>query len=369
MVTPFQGCYAGKTVFVTGHTGFKGGWLALWLKALGAKVVGLALEPDTQPNLFESANVADGMVSQIHDIRDRENLQQLLAEQRPEFVFHLAAQPLVRKSYVEPITTFETNVIGTANLLEAVRHTPSVRAVVVVTSDKCYANREWEFAYRENDALGGFDPYSASKGAAEIVTSSYRDSFFHPERIDEHRVAVASARAGNVFGGGDWAADRLIPDCIKALVAKEPINVRNPHAVRPWQHVLEPVAAYLWLGACLRAAPKKFAGPWNFGPHAKGHSTVGQVVDLLVSQWDGGQWIDQSAQQGAAPREATLLKLDCAKAAEQLGWTPVADLVTHITMTVEWYRQFYRDPAAASQTTLEQIEQFTALAHGHQPWA
>ena len=292
MATSLESFYRGKTVLVTGHTGFKGGWLATWLKALGARVVGFALPPPlNEPSFFEVANVQEGMISLFGDVRNLEGLIAAFHAHRPEIVFHLAAQPLVRRSYLEPSETFATNVMGTVHFLEAVRQTKSVRVGVVVTSDKCYENRESGHAFSENDPMGGYDPYSASKGAAELVTAAYRNSFFHPERIAEHGLSLASVRAGNVIGGGDWSEDRLIPDCVRCLVSGKRIPVRNPLSARPWQHVLDPLAGYLWLAVCMWKQPELFAGAWNFGPKAQDNTaTVSDIVNLVIQEWGYGEW-------------------------------------------------------------------------------
>lgn len=327
----FGGAYAGRRVFITGHTGFKGSWLAEWLLSLGAQVTGYALEPPTDPSLFAELGLAERIQHEIGDVRDLDHLRQVLAAAQPEIVFHLAAQPLVRLSYEEPVATYATNVMGTVNLLEAIRSCPSVRAVVVVTSDKCYENHETGQAYREEDCLGGYDPYSSSKGCAEIVTAAYRRSFFGPSSA----VAMATVRAGNVIGGGDWALDRIVPDCVRALQAGDPIVVRNPAAVRPWQHVLEPLSGYLHLGGKMLAEGHNFDGAWNFGPEEQGTVPVRQVADAMVAAWGSGSW--ESPEQTGAPHEATLLALDITKAREQLGWRPLYRVEHTIEATALWY--------------------------------
>lgn len=353
----FDGVYAGRTVLVTGHTGFKGSWLSLWLSSLGARVVGYALPPDTTPSLFEDARVADRVTHLMADIRDADALKEALAAHRPELVFHLAAQPLVRASYRSPEETFEVNVMGTVRLLEAVRHTPGVRACVVVTTDKCYENREWDYAYRENDPMGGRDPYSASKGCAELVAASYRASF-----AGASGFALATARAGNVLGGGDWAEDRILPDAIRALSAGMPVPVRNPGAVRPWQHVLEPLAGYLWLGARLLSDPGRFSHAWNFGPDPASSVPVGTVVDRVVSLWGGGSWEAHGTAE-AAPHEARLLRLDTAKAQTLLSWMPVYGLEETLKATLAWYAAYHRDPQLDVQAfTLAQIAAYERQA-------
>ncbi len=332
--------WRGKRVLLTGHTGFKGSWLALWLADLGAEVTGYALAPDTEPALFERAGVAAACRSVIADVRDAARLAEVVREARPDAILHLAAQPLVRLSYERPLETLDTNVMGTAHLLEAVRRAGRPCAVVVVTSDKCYENREWLYGYREDEALGGHDVYSMSKGAAELVTASWRRSFFHPARLASHGVAVASARAGNVVGGGDWARDRIVPDAIGALAAGTPIPVRNPHGVRPWQHVLEPLSGYLLLGARLMG-PQAAAHceAWNFGPRPEDARPVREVVEALIRHWGGGRWDDRH--DPAAPHDAGLLRLSIDKATARLGWAPRWRVDETFRLTVEWYRAFH----------------------------
>jgi CDP-glucose 4,6-dehydratase len=329
--------YAGKTVLLTGHTGFKGAWLTLWLQKLGARVVGFALAPEPK-SVFLSAEVAKACEHHVGDVRRFEQVKAAVEASRPDVIFHLAAQALVRPSYADPLTTIETNINGTAHVLEAVRQTKHRCAVVIVSSDKCYENREWVYGYREDDAMGGHDPYSMSKGATELVTASWRRSYFHPGKLAEHGVAIASARAGNVIGGGDWAVDRIIPDCVRALSKGEPIGVRSPKAVRPWQHVLEPLGGYLLLGARLLAAPRPqdFCEGWNFGPEASSARTVAEVVTALIAAWGQGQWIDQSDPK--AVHEAALLRLSIDKAQAKLGWLPRWDFEVTISRTATWYR-------------------------------
>ncbi len=337
-----RAAYAGRRVLVTGHTGFKGGWLTLWLADLGAEVTGYALPPDTTPALFGEVGLERRCHSLIGDVRDARRLAEVVADLRPEVIFHLAAQPLVRRSYQEPVETIATNVLGTAHLLDAVRRAARPCAVVVVTSDKCYENREWPYGYREDEPLGGHDVYSMSKGAAELVTSSYRRSFFPPARLGEHGVAVASARAGNVIGGGDWARDRIVPDAISALMAGRPIPVRNPDAVRPWQHVLEPLGGYLLLGARLLGGGATVEGraaacePWNFGPRAEDARTVREVAEGLIAGWGSGSWEDR--RDPAASHEAGLLRLSIEKAQARLGWAPRWGFGETVRRTIDWYR-------------------------------
>jgi CDP-glucose 4,6-dehydratase len=319
-----------RSVFVTGHTGFKGGWLATWLLDLGSRVAGYALAPPSCPSYFVRCGLAERVTTHLADIRDVATLQAALAAARPSVVFHLAAQPIVRRSYQEPLETISINVMGTSALLEAIRHTPSVEAVVVVTSDKCYENVERPQGYREDDALGGHDPYSASKAAAELVASAYRRSFF-----PTGAPGLATVRAGNVIGGGDWAADRLVPDAMRAVVRGEPIRVRNPAAVRPWEHVLEPLGGYLRLAERL-AGSAEFAGAWNFGPRDGDAVSVGALADLIVGQWEGASW--ESTPETNPPHEAGLLRLDWSKARTRLGWHPGLSIKEAVALTVDWYR-------------------------------
>jgi CDP-glucose 4,6-dehydratase len=355
----FNDVYRNKSVLLTGHTGFKGGWLALWLKALGARVFGYALEPPSSPNLWTVAALEDHIEHTHGDIRDYKATEAVFQKCQPEFVFHLAAQPLVRLSYEEPKLTFDTNVGGTVNVLEAVRHSPSVQVLVNVTSDKCYDNKEWVWGYRESDPLGGHDPYSASKGCAELIFQSYLKSFFAKASLTGALpIGAASARAGNVIGGGDWGRDRLLPDCIRALSTNDPIAVRNPHAVRPWQHVLEPLGGYLHLGAFLRESPEAYAGAWNFGPEGRSQLTVRDVVTRLIALWGNGAWEDRS--DPSAPHEAHLLKLCCDKAHRELGWRGVLTTDECLSMTVAWYKAFYSGATPGDMYSLcvDQIREY-----------
>jgi len=348
--------WRGKKVFLTGHTGFKGSWLSLWLQQIGAEVTGYALQPPTNPSLFEAASVAEGMTSIIGDIRDAEALNKAMRDGAPDIVIHMAAQPLVRHSYVNPVETYSTNVMGTVHLLEAVRQTPSVRAVVNVTSDKCYDNKEWVWGYRENEAMGGFDPYSNSKGCAELVTSAYRNSFFNPEKYADHRVALASGRAGNVIGGGDWADDRLIPDILRAISDNKPVVIRSPHAIRPWQHVLEPLSGYLLLAEKLYMQGATYAEGWNFGPGDEDAKPVQWIVEQLTQQWcEGASW---QLDGGEHPHEAHYLKLDCSKAKMRLDWQPRWHLGHTLEMIVCWQQAWLAKQDMRS-FTLKQIEQYT----------
>jgi CDP-glucose 4,6-dehydratase len=348
--------FQGKKVFVTGHTGFKGSWLCLWLQQLGAEVTGYALAPPTNPSLFEVANVAQNMHSIIGDIRDGAALIGAMKHATPDIVIHMAAQPLVRYSYIEPVETYSTNVMGTVHLLEAVRQTQSVRSVVNVTSDKCYENKEWVWGYRESEPMGGFDPYSNSKGCAELVTSAYRNSFFNPAKYSEHRVAIATGRAGNVIGGGDWAEDRLIPDILKAISENRPVIIRNPNAIRPWQHVLEPLSGYLVLAQRLYEQGVDYAEGWNFGPKDEDAQPVQWIVERLTQEWgDGATW---QLDGGDHPHEAHYLKLDCSKAKMRLDWQPRWGLAHTLEMIVVWQRA-YLAQADMRQMTLNQISKFT----------
>jgi CDP-glucose 4,6-dehydratase len=353
--------YAGRRVLVTGHTGFKGSWLTLWLHALGAEVTGFALPPPTDPSLFEDSAVARRCRHLVGDVRDAAAVREAVRIARPDVVFHLAAQPLVRLSYEQPVETFATNVMGTAHLLEALRQERQRCAVVVVTSDKCYENREWAYAYREPDAMGGHDPYSASKGAAEVLAASWRRSFFPPERLAEHGVALATARAGNVIGGGDWSLDRIVPDAMRALAAGRPIQVRNPVAVRPWQHVLEPLGGYLALGVRLLgdpAAASRCCDAWNFGPAPDSARPVRDVVRAAVRSWGDGSWVETP--QPNAPHEAGLLRLAIDKAVSQLDWKPRWGLEDAVARTVAWYRARHAGagPEALADLGLGQIGEY-----------
>jgi len=340
----------GKRVFLTGHTGFKGSWLVLWLQSLGAEVHGYALEPPTETNLFTVARVEECIaISIIDDIRNFESLKAAMLSARPEVVFHLAAQPLVRYSYAEPVETYATNIMGTVNLLEAVRSCPSVRVVVNITTDKCYENREWVWGYRENEPMGGHDPYSSSKACSELVTAAYRKSF-----LDQAKVAVATARAGNVIGGGDWATDRLIPDFLRAIDAGEKLMIRSPQAIRPWQHVLEPLSGYLMLAERLYTDCTIYSEPWNFGPADEDARSVRWIVECLAALRPDINWECNNATQ---PHEADYLKLDSSKAHARLGWYPRWDLKTALAKTMEWHRTWHQD-ADMREFTLHQIGEY-----------
>ncbi len=350
--------WQGKRVFLTGHTGFKGSWLSLWLQQLGAELTGYALAPATTPNLFETAGVAAGMTSIIGDIRDPAKLMQAMQAAQPDIVIHMAAQPLVRYSYANPVETYSTNVMGVVYLLEAIRQTPSVHAVVNVTSDKCYENREWLWGYRENEAMGGYDPYSNSKGCAELVTSAYRNSYFNPADYQRHGVALASARAGNVIGGGDWAEDRLIPDIMRSIEQAKPVQIRSPHAIRPWQHVLEPLSGYLLLAEQLFSSGSEFAEGWNFGPRPQDAQPVAWIVDTLTRIWGQGAsyQIDPA---GADLHEAHYLRLDCSKAQTRLDWQPRWTLHTALEHICSWH-QAHLAGADMQDITIQQIKAFEA---------
>jgi CDP-glucose 4,6-dehydratase len=349
--------WQGKKVFLTGHTGFKGGWLTLWLSSMGAEVTGYSLAPNTQPNLFKTLELEKlTRQSYIADIRDLAAVQKTMIDAQPEVLIHMAAQPLVRYSYSHPVETYATNVMGTVHVLEAARQIASLRATVIVTTDKCYENQEREIGYSEAEPMGGYDPYSGSKGCAELVTSAYRQSFFSRKIVTGNFSAVASARAGNVIGGGDWSEDRLIPDAIRAFEAKQVLMIRNPLATRPWQHVLEPISGYLILAEALYNKGAAYASPWNFGPNDEDSRSVKDVVDLLIGQW--GSSVSWSKEGSEQPHEANLLKLDCSKARQQLGWMPRWNLETAIEKIVEWQSAF-RQNKNMQDVSLAQINQFT----------
>ena len=338
MYKSLQSSLKGKKVLVTGHTGFKGAWLCLLLNKLGAKVYGYALDPPTKPSLFEVAKVEENMTSYIGDIKNYNSLLDVLNAIKPDAIVHMAAQALVRESYKDPLETYATNVMGTANLLQAVREIDSVTAIVNVTTDKCYENKEWEWGYREIDTLGGYDPYSNSKGCAEMVTSSFRNSFFNPETYEEHGIAIATARAGNVIGGGDWAKDRLIPDFLRAISKKEKVVIRNPLAIRPWQHVLEPLTGYLVLLSRLMTKGPEYGGAWNFGPNNFDARNVEWIISTICNLW--GEEASYELDKNANPHEATYLKLDWSKAKTRLNWQPVWDINTALKKIVTWHRSY-----------------------------
>lgn len=345
----FKNIYKDRKVLITGHTGFKGGWLSAWLKILGANVCGYSLPPETEPSLFNVANIADGMKSISGNILDCDTLEKAFADFRPEIVFHLAAQPLVRLSYEKPVLTYQTNVIGTLNVLEAARKTDSVKAFVNITTDKCYENREIRHGYREDEPMGGYDMYSSSKGCVEIMSSSYRRSF-----LQDGGYAMATARAGNVIGGGDWAADRIVPDCVRSIEAGIPIEIRSPNAIRPWQHVLEPLSGYLLLGQKLLESGSKYAEGFNFGPENDSELTVGEVASQIIQEYGKGT-INIHRKDNL--HEANLLMLDITKAKTVLGWKPAYTAKEAISRTVSWYKQFYAG-ADAKELTERQIREY-----------
>lgn len=351
-----QNFWKGKKVFLTGHTGFKGSWLCLWLHALGAKVTGYSLHPPTKPSLFELCRIDRLVKTATADVRDLDALTRGMSAASPEIVLHMAAQPLVRDSYKIPVETYEVNVMGTVNVLESVRNSAGVKAVINVTTDKCYENREWMWGYRENESLGGYDPYSNSKACSELVTSAYRSSYFNPKEHVVHGVGVATARAGNVIGGGDWGGDRLIPDCIRALLKGEKVAIRSPEAIRPWQHVLEPLSGYLILAQKLFEDGPRYAGAWNFGPDEDDAKPVQWLVERLCTKW--GKEASFVIDRGQHPHEAHYLKLDCSKAKSELGWQPRWDLETAIDNVVAWTRA-YAEGKDVQRVCLKQIEDYT----------
>ena len=360
----FTDSYRDKVVLITGHTGFKGGWLAIWLLKLGARVVGYSLDPPTTPSLFETCGLANHVQDLRGDIRDTAKLMSVIRDAGPDFIFHLAAAPLVLHSYEDPIETFSVNVMGTLSVLQAIRESRQACSVVVVSSDKCYRNCEWDYGYRENDPFGGHDPYSASKAAMEIAAASFRDSFFPSSAAAKHGVRLASARAGNVIGGGDWAPDRILPDAVRAFHAKEVLNVRSPQAIRPWQHVLDPLSGYLALGTSL-AAPygERFATGWNFGPLASDVFTVADLVDTAIRVWRSGSW--RAEINSAAPHEAGSLRLCIDKATAQLGWRPVWDFEEAVIRAVSWYSHYFQhteDEAGVFDSCVSDIAAYETAA-------
>lgn len=352
----FGDFYRGKRILVTGHTGFKGSWLSIWLHALGAEVIGVGLDSFTEKDNYVLSNIGSRLQADLRaDIRAREELTSIFHTYRPEIVFHLAAQPLVRLSYEQPLATYETNLMGTLHVLEAIRSTDSVKVGVMITTDKCYENREQVWGYRENEAMGGFDPYSSSKGAAEIAIASWRRSFFPPARYARHGKSIASVRAGNVIGGGDWSQDRIVPDCIRSLESGLPIGIRNPHAIRPWQHVLEPLGGYLLLGRKMWEDPAGYCEGWNFGPRSESVATVWEMASEIVSGYGGGSLTDLSDPD--ALHEANLLLLDISKARFRLGWEPRLNLRQTIALTVDWYTRYRKEDVYA--LCVEQIGNYT----------
>ncbi|MDR2496773.1 MAG: CDP-glucose 4,6-dehydratase [Tannerellaceae bacterium] len=354
IIDGFDGFYAGKRVLVTGHTGFKGSWLSIWLREMGAEVVGIALEPYSAEDNYVLSGLKDKITDLRGDVRNGKLLKEVFDAHRPEIVFHLAAQPLVRLSYEIPAETYETNVMGTVNLMEAIRVTESVRLGVMITTDKCYENREQIWGYRENEPMGGYDPYSSSKGSAELAIASWRRSFFNPKNYEKHGKSLASARAGNVIGGGDRAADRIIPDCIRALEADKAIEMRNPEAIRPWQHVLEPLSGYLLLAMKMWREPTVYCEGWNFGPASESIATVRDVATKVAKHYGKGELRDLS--DPAAVHEAGLLMLDVSKAKFKLGWTPRLNLDQTVALTVEWYKRYRNENAY--ELCVEQIRRY-----------
>jgi len=349
MESLFSGIYHNRKVLITGHTGFKGSWLAFWLRLMGADVCGYSLSPETDPSHFLLLDINKNSV--IGDIRDFQTLKKCAQGFQPEIVFHLAAQSLVRRSYREPLATLETNVMGTANLLEICREIPSLKAVVIVTSDKCYQNNEWEWGYRESDPMGGHDPYSTSKGCAELVTAAYRNSFFAKNTGSNNQPLVATVRAGNVIGGGDWAEDRLIPDAIRAATRNKKLKIRNPYAIRPWQHVLEPLSGYLMLGKRLLEGDRAFADAWNFGPGDGDAVKVCDILDRVKTLSSGMDFIVEPAE--TQPHEAGMLKLDSSRARQILGWRQVWNCDEALKKTVKWYQAYYTDGTILTRSDLE----------------
>jgi CDP-glucose 4,6-dehydratase len=358
MFNKLQNTYKGKRVFLTGHTGFKGAWMLKTLSLLGAEVKGYALAPQTKDDLFHLIEGEAICTSVIADLRDKKQLEAELVSFQPDFVFHLAAQPLVRLSYEIPAETFEVNVIGTANVLDAVRLLEKKCDVVLITTDKVYQNNEWIYPYRENDRLGGYDPYSASKACAELVIDSYRNSFFNTKSYDTHQKAIAVARAGNVIGGGDWSQGRLIPDIAKAFAVEKPVVIRNPQSVRPWQHVLEPVIGYLLLGANLAVEPVQFSQAYNFGPHLSDALPVEEMLKLAIGSWGKGEYIVEQVE--GQPHEAGLLKLDISKVITELKWQPKMNAQQAVSMTMDWYSEFAKNKENISEFTVLQINEFTS---------
>lgn len=353
--------WCGKKVFITGHTGFKGSWLSLWLQEMGAIVKGYSLPAPTSPSLYEEAQIGACMESEEGDIRNFEQLRDSISQFQPEIVFHMAAQPLVRLSYDDPIGTYSTNVMGTVHLLEAVKQVGGVKAVVNITSDKCYENREWVWGYREEEAMGGYDPYSNSKGCAELVASSYRQSFFNKDKYGEHGCALASVRAGNVIGGGDWADDRLIPDMLKAFSSEVAVEIRSPNAIRPWQHVLEPLSGYITIAEHLYENGTEYAEGWNFGPREDDAKPVQWIVENLVHQWgEGASWY---LTEGEHPHEAHYLKLDCSKAKMRLNWQPVWGLEETLNRIVVWQKAWLNGEDI-KQHTLKEIKEYMKARAG-----
>lgn len=351
----FNNFYRGKRVLVTGHTGFKGSWLSIWLHELGAEVIGVAKDPITEKDNYVLSGIGEKIKADLRaDIRDGQRMKEIFQEYQPEIVFHLAAQPLVRLSYEIPVETYETNVMGTINILEAIRVTDSVKVGVMITTDKCYENKEQIWGYRENEPVGGYDPYSSSKGAAEIAIASWRRSFFNPKEYEKHGKSIASVRAGNVIGGGDWSLDRIIPDCIRALEANKPIEIRSPKAIRPWQHVLEPLSGYMLLASKMWDEPTRYCEGWNFGPRMESITSVWEVATKVIELFGKGQLKDLSDQ--SALHEAKLLMLDISKAKFQLGWEPRMNIDQCVALTLDWYKRYSREQIY--NLSIKQIEKY-----------
>ena len=355
MIDLFNGFYKNKRILVTGHTGFKGSWLSIWLHELGASVVGVGLEPFTERDNFVLSGIGEKIDADIRaDIRDGQRMKEIFAIYQPEIVFHLAAQPLVRLSYEKPVETYETNVMGTINILEAIRATNSVKVGVMITTDKCYDNKEQLRGYKEDDPFGGYDPYSSSKGACEIAIQSWRRSFFNPDQLEKHRKSIASVRAGNVIGGGDWALDRIIPDCIRALEADKPIDIRSPKSVRPWEHVLEPISGYMLLAQKMWEHPTEYCEGWNFGPESESVSTVWEVATELINNFGKGELKDSSDPN--AVHEAQLLMLDITKAKKRLGWKPKLNMQKCLALVADWYKRYKNEDVY--NLCVEEIDSF-----------
>ena len=356
----FSGIFKDKTIFVTGHTGFIGSWLTEWLCELGANVVGYSLEPPTSPSLFKTLNLEKKITHILGDVNNYTKLEKSLQQHSPELIFHLAAQPLVQTSYKQPLETIKTNVIGAVNLLESIRKISSVKVCIIVTSDKCYENKEINYAYKETDTLGGFDPYSASKGAVELVTSSYRNSFFNPADFTEHGISLSTSRIGNVIGGGDWATNRLVPDSIRSLSTNTEIQIRNPTAIRPWQHVLEAISGLFCLSKKMWVEPTLFAEPWNFGPEIDSERfTVSQLTSQIISEWGTGNYKNLSHDE---PHEANLLMLDSSKAIEKLDWHPVYSIKDALHKTISWYKEYFTNDEKIQELTKNQISEYVEQA-------